>query len=87
MSEGKYVLKESETEGGVFLTITAVDGLTFEDGTVTKTLAILEDHGPKVGQRVMCGRQLIKVKQRWYDEYHNLWLMDEDTKATYKWIG
>lgn len=75
------------TNGGCDIVVEAVRGMTFEDGGTSVTLHLRKDHGPRVGERVMVGRTLVKVLDRRYDQSGNLMLLDEDTKAWHQWKG
>ena len=84
----KYAdINVSELDGGCDITLTALDGMMFEDGSTTMTLHLRSDHGPRIGERVMVGRTLVKVLEKRYDQDGRLMLLDEDTKAWFAWEG
>jgi len=82
---GNFEVSERPARHGSVLKITAMNGLTFEDGSTELEVALMNDHGPRVGERVMCGKTLVKVAQRRYDANQRLMVMDEDTKAWFIW--
>ena len=79
--------KINELENGCDIEITTVDGMTFEDGSTSVTLHVRGSHGPRIGERVMVGRVLVKVLEKRYDQEGRLMLLDEDTKAWFAWEG
>ena len=74
-------------QGGCDITVEALHGMTFENGDTSLTLRLRRNHGPRVGERVMVGRTLVKVLEKRYDQAGNLMLLDEDTKAWFQWEG
>jgi len=80
-----FDVEEHLTEDGAAIVITAKHGLTFEDGSKVKEVVLRSDYGPRIGERVMCGKTLVKVSQKRYDSNHKLMVMDEDTKAWFAW--
>lgn len=84
-SPKSVIVRENHTDEGVFVTVEALGGLTFEDGEATKEFVLSADHGPRIGERVFCGKTLVKVAQRRYDGSHRLWLLDEDTNVWFRW--
>lgn len=56
-----------------------------EQGEATVTLHFRNDHGPRIGERVMIGRSLVKVADKRYDQSGAIHVLDEDTKAWHKW--
>ncbi len=80
-----FEVEEHLTDDGALLVVSTKRGLTFENGERTMEIVVRSDYGPRIGERVMIGRHLVKVSQRRYDSGHNLMLMDEDTKAWFRW--
>ena len=80
-----FEVEEHMTEKGSVLRISTKNGLVFEDGSTTMEVVLRSDYGPRIGERVMCGKVLVKVAQRRYDDNHDLMVMDEDTKAWFRW--
>jgi len=82
-----FDIEEHILEDGAVLVITAKYGLTFDDGSTIREIVVKNDYGPRIGERVMCGKTLIKVAQKRYDSEHRLQLFDEDTHAWFIWDG
>lgn len=80
-----FNVEEQVTEDGVKLVIEALNGLTFEDGSTVMEVVPSTDRLPRVGQRVMCGGRLIKVKKRKFNSAGTLMLFDEDMKEWCLW--
>lgn len=80
-----FNVEEQVTEDGVKLVIEALNGLTFEDGSTVMEVVPSTDRLPRVGQRVMCGGRLIKVKERKFNSAGTLMLFDEDMKEWCLW--
>lgn len=72
-------------EDGFDVVVGSVHGLKTEGGESTVTLHFRNDHGPRIGERVMIGRSLVKVADRRYDQSGAIHVLDEDTKAWHKW--
>ena len=56
-----------------------------EGGERSATIRFREDHGPRIGERVMIGRSLVKVADKRYDQSGAIHVLDEDTRAWHKW--
>lgn len=82
-----FDVEEHLIEDGAAIVITAKHGLTFDDGSTTKEIVLRSDYGPRIGERVMCGKVLVKVLQKRYDSEHRVQLLDEDTRAWFIWEG
>ena len=80
-----FKVEEQVTEDGVKLVIEALNGLTFEDDSTVMEVVPSTDKLPRVGQRVMCGGRLIKVKERKFNSAGTLMLFDEDMKEWCLW--
>ena len=80
-----FNVEEQVTEDGVKLVIEALNGLTFEDGSTVMEVVPSTDRLPRVGQRVMCGGRLIKVKERKFNSEGSLMLFDEDMEEWCLW--
>lgn len=80
-----FNVEEQVTEDGVKLVIEALNGLTFEDDSTVMEVIPSTDRLPRVGQRVMCGGRLIKVKERKFNNAGTLMLFDEDMKEWCLW--
>ena len=80
-----FNVEEQVTEDGVKLVIEALNGLTFEDDSTVMEVVPSTDKLPRVGQRVMCGGRLIKVKERKFNSAGTLMLFDEDMKEWCLW--
>ena len=80
-----FDFEEYVTDDGSTLVVSAKNGLMFEDGSKVKKLVLRSDYGPRIGERVMCGKTLVKVAQKRYDSDYRLMVMDEDTKAWFAW--
>ena len=72
-------------DGGFDLVVSAKGGAATEGGERTVTLRFREDHGPRVGERVMVRHRLVKVAGRRYDQAGRLQIMDEDTGTWEPW--
>ena len=73
-------------KGGCDVTVDALKGLTFEDGSKSVTLHMRKDWCPRPGQRVMVGGRLVKVK-RTKREDGRLKILDEDSGGWLTWEG
>lgn len=80
-----FNVEEQVTEDGVKLVIETLNGLTFEDDSTVMEVVPSTDRLPRVGQRVMCGGRLIKVKERKFNNAGTLMLFDEDMKEWCLW--
>ena len=86
MNSNYFVRMETTpSHGGCDLTISALRGLTFEDGSTSMNLHLRKEHGPRIGERVMVNGVLVKVLDKRYGDNGSLLLLDEDTKAWHKW--
>lgn len=72
-------------EGGFDVVVGTKGRATAEGGERTVVVHFREDHGPRVGERVMVGHRLVKVADRRYDQAGRLHLLDEDTHAWVPW--
>ena len=72
-------------EDGFDVVVGSVHGLKTEGGESTVTLHFRNDHGPRIGERVMIGRSLVKVADKRHDQKGGLQLLDEDTRAWFPW--
>lgn len=72
-------------DGGFDLVVSAKGDATTEGGERTVTLHFRNDHGPRIGERVMVGHHLVKVADKRYDSTGRLQLLDEDTRAWEPW--
>ena len=72
-------------EDGFDVVVGSVHGLKTEGGESTVTLRFRDDHGPRIGERVLIGHTLVKVADKRYDQSGALHVMDEDTKAWMRW--
>lgn len=72
-------------DGGFDVVVGSVYRLKTESGESTVTLHFRNDHGPRIGERVMIGRTLVKVADKRYDQSGTIHVLDEDTKAWHKW--
>lgn len=82
-----FDIEEHMLENGSAIVITAKNGLAFDDGSRTCEILLTDDYGPRIGERVMCGDVLVKVAQKRRSEDRRLWLMDEDTRAWFRYEG
>lgn len=71
--------------GGFDVVVGSKGPATTEHGEATVTLHFREDQGPRIGERVMVGRTLVKVAEKRFDQRGALQVMDEDTRAWFKW--
>lgn len=72
-------------DGGFDLVVSAKGNATTEGGERTVTLHFREDHGPRIGERVMVNHRLVKVADRRYDQAGRLQLLDEDLGTWEPW--
>lgn len=72
-------------DGGFDVIVGARGRARTEDGESTVTIHFREGHGPRIGERVMVGRRLVKVADRRYDQTGRLQLLDEDTGTWEPW--
>lgn len=72
-------------DGGFDVVVGAKGGATTEGGEATVTLHFREDHGPRIGERVMVNHRLVKVADRRYDQTGRLQLLDEDLGTWDPW--
>ncbi len=72
-------------EGGFDVVVGSKGDATTDDGERTVTIRFREDHGPRIGERVMIGHRSVKVADRRYDQTGALHVLDEDTRAWFRW--
>ena len=80
-----FEVSERVTEDGGILEIKTRHGLMFEDGSTVKEIVAGKNMEPRIGEMVRCGSILVKVSHKRYDSNGRLWLMDEDTRAWFRW--
>lgn len=80
-----FEVEETVVGEGAVLKVTAMNGLRFEDGGTVMEIPLMADYGPMIGEVVTCDHMNITVAQKRFDASHNLWVMDEDTKAWHQW--
>lgn len=80
-----YEVTAHAVDGGLDLVVSCKAGLSLPDGTTSTTLHLRKDHGPRVGERIMMGKVGVKVLEKRYDCNGHLWVLDEDTRAWFKW--
>lgn len=74
-------------DGGFDVIVGAKGDAKTEAGDSTVTIHFRDDHGPRIGERVMVGKRLAKVADRRYDQAGRLQLLDEDTRIWEPWDG
>ena len=72
-------------EGGFDLVVSSNSRATTEDGNKSVTVRFREDHGPRIGERVMMAGRLVKVAEKRFDSAGRIMVMDEDTHAWMPW--
>lgn len=80
-----FDVDEQIANDGAILVIKARNGFLFENGKPELKIVVKRDYGPRIGERVMCGKVLVKVADKRYDSKMNVQVMDEDTKVWFKW--
>ena len=72
-------------EGGFDVVVSSNGKETTEGGERSATIRFREDHGPRIGERVMVNGRLVKVADKRWDQSGALHVMDEDTRAWTPW--
>lgn len=72
-------------DGGFDVVVGASGRETDERGERTVTIRFREDHGPRIGERVMVGHRLVKVADKRFDRDGRIQLLDEDTRTWEPW--
>lgn len=72
-------------DGGFDVVVSSNGGATTEDGQRTVTVRFREDHGPRVGERVMLRGRLVKVADKRWDQAGRLQVFDEDLRVWEPW--
>lgn len=72
-------------KNGFDVVVGSVRGLKTENGDSTVTIRFREDHGPRIGERVMVNGRLVKIADKRWDQAGALHVMDEDTRAWLAW--